>query len=208
MERYIELSRIHEYGISLTKENLEYKEHLEGQYRIFEPFAELVPMMEVRHYDGQYHSVGLVIALRYRHILMLPDKSSKDGKYVFRFPAPYKHRHLEYFSSKPEQPGRIGTPTEKKLEAWFSYLTEMEREQKSHVALQLERENERRAELAGLGSLVTWENENKAVLERNNLRYTVCFNPGKISAKIEIVKDYGISLDCFLGMIHYRQEST
>lgn len=208
MERYIELSRINQYGISLTKDNLEYGERLKGQYKLFEPFAELVPMIEVRYYDGTYRYDGQVVALRYNRALMLPLKNSKDGKYTFCLPAPYRHRHLEYFRSKPEQPDRIGTPTVKKLEAWYSYLTTRETEQKAHVEQYLEKENERRGELAEPGSLVKWDNENKAVLEGNNLRYTVFFNPGAISTKIEIIKDYGIGLGAFLEMINHKPEST
>lgn len=207
MERYIELSRIHEYGISPAKEHLAYGEQLKGQYKVFEPLVELVPLAEVRYYDGKYHYDGLVIAFRYNHILMLPVRSTKDGKYIFRLPSPYRHRHLEYFRSKLEQPDRIGVPTAKKLEAWFLYLTKKECEQKEYVEQYLEKEDKRRAELAGLGNLVKWENENKAVIERNNLRYSVFFNPGAVSEKIEIVKDYNIGLDGFLKMIHHKPGS-
>lgn len=205
---YIEISKVHEYGVTLSKGNLDYAEHLKEQYKLFEPFGELVPLIDLTYYDKAYHYHDCIIALRYNNTLMRIIRSSKRKKYYFILANPYRHRHLEYYKCNLLEPNYIGVPTTKKVEDWFFYLTMDKCKQKDHVNLYLEKENSKRDELKKLGTLVKWENENKGVIQQNNLCHTIFFNAGSIHTTTEIDRYYSIDTKEFLIMINYKPENT
>jgi hypothetical protein len=207
MDRYMEIPKLQEYGVVLTKENLEYIGKLKERYELFKPFGELIPLADVIYTGGKYTWQGCIIALRVDGTLICPRKLPSEDKYRFHLPNPYRHRHLEYYESRLRQPGRVGVLSEKKLKAWITYLLAEEQEKKEAAARIIRREEDYRDELKKLGPMVRWENMNKAIIERNNLRFAVYFNPGRISTELTLVKDYGITLPVFLDMIGYQAEA-
>lgn len=207
MDKYIEISKARELKIMLTQDNLEYGQELKKSYKLFEPFGELVPLVELRYSKQGYYYHGFIIALRIEGVLIQPIKVPKEEKYIFYLPNPYRHRHLEYYKCRLERPDKIGVPTKKKLKEWITYLLADEQAKRDTVSPILKQELDYRDELKKLGSIVKWENEYKALIEKNNLRFTVWFNPGGISTDLSIIKDYKITLSYFLTMINYKPDN-
>ena len=123
MKNYITLDQATKQGFilegyTLTRLNEDLK-----KLDKFKPFCELVPMVYISNYDNKIHFEHITVFLQYKGTLLRPSCKYNEKSFIF-FLA--ESLHVRDFETELTQPNKIGTPTEKKLNEWLTYLLEVE----------------------------------------------------------------------------------
>lgn len=201
MRKYIEISEISGYGLELTDYQKKTLEEKRKEFAPFAPVCKLVEKASISHYDEKYHLEDVGVYLDYKGYLLRAYKCHYTDKvYRFCLVNPYRHKHTQNYHNNNETPNKVGKPTPAKMDVWLAYLLKEEEEKKAYAQKYIDQEAEFRAELAQLGDVVKWYNENQGHIVINNLAFDFSIQPCCISKTVKIDRSYDLGLSGFLQM--------
>ena len=159
MKNYTTLEDAQKLGLTISDY---WQRDLNAKIKDLEQFKDLckiVPMVYYSQYEGKNHFEHTVVFIEFKGVLLRPSKPYNQKTFTF-FLA--ESLHVQNFSHDLEQPNKVGTPTEKKLNEWLTYLLEIE-SQKSEI---LEQRNNKETEflnkINNCGLNVVWYSDKKS----------------------------------------------
>lgn len=198
MKNYTTLEDAQKLGLTISDY---WQRDLNAKIKDLEQFKDLckiVPMVYYSQYEGKNHFEHTVVFIEFKGVLLRPSKPYNQKTFTF-FLA--ESLHVQNFSHDLEQPNKVGTPTEKKLNEWLTYLQQIETLKADVLAQRNNKETVFFGKIKNSGLKVTHQSNNgkRGYIQTKDFEFSYeVFSDGSINQKITL--RCGNTIDDFLKL--------